>query len=72
MGSGAGVFTQTASCPDGKVTLGGGFTYDPSSSLAVSASYPVADGSGWRVEVKRSNNAATVFTVWAVCVVAAA
>jgi len=66
-GTGAGLHTAIAACPAGKLVMGGGFDFSPSSSLMVASSHPLLDGTGWRVDLQRNNNAATPFTVYAIC-----
>ncbi|HZG35808.1 MAG TPA: hypothetical protein VEY87_08165, partial [Gaiellaceae bacterium] len=46
------VVEGSASCPDGKVAVGGGVRVaDPSEDVAVASSSPADDGSGWLVTV---------------------
>jgi len=61
--------TGTATCPTGKIAVGGGVKAADATVLLMIESYPNADGSGWNgtaVEV-HSASAATTFTVYAVC-----
>jgi hypothetical protein len=62
-------FIAQASCPAGKKALGGGGSL-VSSSWFLDGSYPLGDGSGWRVSYKSTGQffSASGF-VWAVCAV---
>jgi len=65
----------TASAPDGKVAVSGGWQCAyPADHIAVGDSYPASDGSGWTCRVKLLGNTgitappSTDVTVYAVCV----
>lgn len=63
----------TASCPAGKVAVGGGVRAADPTVLALIEAYPSADGSGWNGSAGEFSDAgsSTTFTVYAVCVTAA-
>jgi hypothetical protein len=68
--SGTAVSSSTASCPSGKVVIGGGFTTGNQAGN-VYDSFPAAGGTGWTVGVKNENNDLTnslTLTPTAVCV----
>jgi hypothetical protein len=58
--------TGTASCPTGKVAVGGGVKVADPTELYMIESYPNADGSGWNGTAAAF--VSTTFTVYAVCV----
>jgi hypothetical protein len=61
--------TGTATCPTGKVAVGGGVKAADPSLIFMVESYPSADGSGWSGSADAFDS--TTFTVYAVCVTAA-
>ncbi len=64
--------TATASCPSGKIAIGGGAKPNDvtfSHNFFIVASYPTADSTGWTVTLENSQNSATAY---AVCVTAPA
>jgi hypothetical protein len=58
--------TGTATCPTGKVAVGGGVKVADPTELYMIESYPNADGSGWNGTAGAF--VSTTFTVYAVCV----
>jgi hypothetical protein len=61
-----------ADCPTGKLAIGGGAGLEDSSlDIALAASYPEADGSGWNVVVRNYDAEATSVTPYAVCAASA-
>jgi hypothetical protein len=61
--------TGTATCPTGKVAVGGGVKVADPTELYMIESYPSADGSGWNGTAAAFTS--TTFTVYAVCVMSA-
>jgi hypothetical protein len=61
--------TGTATCPTGKVAVGGGVKAADPSLISMLESYPSADGSGWNGSAAAFDS--TMFTVYAVCVTSA-
>jgi hypothetical protein len=58
----------TATCDPGQRATGGGASVENSDLMAVDASYPAPNGSGWTVQISNDPGATRSFTVVAVCV----
>jgi hypothetical protein len=60
--------SAAASCPTGKVAIGGGASVGSVSfSLDIAQSYPAADGSGWNVTVHNYAGIDDALTPYAIC-----
>lgn len=58
----------TATCDPGQRVTGGGASVENADLMAVDASYPAANGTGWTVQISNDPGATRSFTVTAICV----
>lgn len=63
-----GFISATASCPTGKVVLGGGASFaDDAAVVLIGASYPVDSGHGWTIVVVNLMDDTQTATPYAIC-----
>jgi hypothetical protein len=63
-----GFISATASCPTGKVVLGGGGSFaDENAVVLIAGSYPVDNGHGWKLVIVNLMDDTQTVTPYAIC-----